>query len=147
MHTWKTIKEFSLIVGVHPDNANEVYEYEPMHEEYDYVTAEHHFDAPMDPFTKVMNDHSDDIEHAFESVYFSVDGFGANAEAFMTALAPIAEHFNEKYVKGGVHLILQSITPSVVSFTVIVITINFNVTGNIIVNIDLVGRENYRSLI
>jgi len=88
-----------ILKRVHPDNANEVYEYEPMHEEYDYVTAEHHFDAPMDPFTKVMNDHSDDIEHAFESVYFSVDGFGANAEAFMTALAPIAEHFNEKYVK------------------------------------------------
>jgi len=81
----------------HSEYDNEIYEYEPMYEGAEYVPAEHKVVGGADSFAKVMDDHRDDMEYAIESVYFGLDGFGANVGAFMEALAPIAEHFNQKY--------------------------------------------------
>ena len=95
-----------LIAGDHSEYDNEIYEYEPMYEGAEYVPAEHKVVGGADSFAKVMDDHRDDMEYAIESVYFGLDGFGANVGAFMEALAPIAEHFNQKYVTGWVLCLL-----------------------------------------
>ena len=64
--------------------------------------SEHKFVVEADPFGKVIDNHRNDMEYAIESVYFGLDGLGANVGAFMEALAPIAKHFIQKYVTGWV---------------------------------------------